>query len=126
MKSLVRIEVSDRPPAPLVSPSQQYFLRENLRLRLLSARVALLSRDQPSFKSDIDAADAWVRKYFDIRAKAVQALAATLTQLGTTVIPADLPDVNESLTALRAQKAGREHRAEPGTRGALSSAGRKP
>ncbi len=126
MKSLVRIEVSDRPVAPLVSPSQQYFLRENLRLRLLSARVALLSRDQASFKSDIDAANAWVKKYFDTRAKSVQALAATLTQLGTTVIPAELPDVNDSLTAFRALKAGREHRAEPGAAGALSPAGRRP
>ena len=46
MKSLVRIEVSDRAAAPLLLPAQQYFLRENLRLRLLSARVALLSRDE--------------------------------------------------------------------------------
>ncbi len=126
VKALVRIEVSDRPAAPLVSPSQQYFLRENLRLRLLSARVALLSRDQASFKSDIDAASAWVKKYFDTRAKSVQAVAATLTQLGTTVIPADLPDVNDSLVALRAQKAGREHRAEPGAARMPTSAGRGP
>ena len=108
VKSLVRIEVSDRAAAPLVPASQQYFLRENLRLRLLAARVALLSRDEASFKSDIAASNAWVKKYFDTRAKAVQALVATLTQLGTTAMPAELPDVNESLSALRALKATRE------------------
>jgi uncharacterized protein HemX len=108
MKSVVRIEVSDRAAAPLVAPSQQYFLRENLRLRLLSARVALLSRDESSFRSDINAANAWLRKYFDTRAKPVQALQSTLTQVGTTVMPADLPDINASLTALRTVKASRE------------------
>lgn len=108
VKGLVRIENSDRAAAPLLTPSQRYFLRENLRLRLLSARVALLSRDETSFRSDIVAANAWVKTYFDARTKSVQALTATLTQLGTTVMPTDLPDVNESLTALRTIKASRE------------------
>jgi uroporphyrin-3 C-methyltransferase len=108
VKTLVRIEVSDRAAAPLVPPAQQYFLRENLRLRLLSARVALLSRDETSFKSDMAAANAWVKQYFDTRAKSVQALSATLTQLGTTVMPVDMPDINASLTALRTIKASRE------------------
>jgi uncharacterized protein HemX len=108
IKAVVRIEVSDRPAAPLVAPGQQYFLRENLRLRLLSARVALLSRDESSFRADSAAANAWLKKYFDTRAKPVQALQATLTQVGTTVMPAELPDINASLTALRTVKASRE------------------
>jgi uroporphyrin-3 C-methyltransferase len=108
LKSVVRIEVSDRAVAPLVPPAQQYFLRENLRLRLLSARVALLSRDESSFKSDIAAANAWVKTYFDLRANSVQALMATLTQIGATAMPAELPDINESFTALRTLKASRE------------------
>jgi len=125
MQSLVRIEISDRAAAPLVPPSQQYFLRENLRLRLLAARVALLSRDETSFKSDINASNAWLRKYFDTRAKPVQALTATLTQLGTTAMPAELPDVNESLTALRALNAARE-RSGARSGGAAPLPARKP
>jgi uroporphyrin-3 C-methyltransferase len=108
MKSVVRIEVSDRAAPPLVAPAQQYFLRENLRLRLLSARVALLSRDETSFRSDIAAANAWLKKYFDTRSKTVKELIATLTQVGTTAMPAELPDINASLTALRTVKASRE------------------
>jgi uroporphyrin-III C-methyltransferase len=119
LKSVVRIEVSDRPAAALVAPSQQYFLRENLRLRLLSARVALLSRDESSFKADIAAADVWVKEYFDTRAKPVQALDQSLRQIGATVIPAELPDVNESLVALRTVKASRERM---GVRAATSAA----
>jgi len=46
LRSLVRLEISDRPPAPLVLPEQAYFVRENLRLRLLSARNAILGRQE--------------------------------------------------------------------------------
>ena len=74
VKSLVRVEVADRPAAPLVPPQQQYFLRENLRLRLLTARIALLSHDDTGFKTDVTAANAWIKQYFDTRTKTVQAL----------------------------------------------------
>jgi uroporphyrin-3 C-methyltransferase len=112
LKSLVRIEVSDRPAAPLVAPSQQYFLRENLRLRLLSARVALLSRDETSFKADVNAASAWLKQYFDLRTKPAQAVAATLAQLAAAPMPADLPDVAASLAAVRTLKPARDRAPE--------------
>jgi uroporphyrin-3 C-methyltransferase len=101
MKQLVRIESSDRPAAPLLVPSQQYFLRENLRLRLLSARIALVSHDDASFKADITASAAWVSQYFDTRTKPVQALQATLKQIGATPLGGDMPDLSRSLEALR-------------------------
>jgi uroporphyrin-3 C-methyltransferase len=98
-RNMVRIEVSDRPAAPLLPPSQQYFLRENLRLRLLSARNALIARNDASFRADVRDADEWVRKYFDARAKPVQQLLATLVQLRTTSMPATLPELTQSLAA---------------------------
>lgn len=119
LKAVVRVEVSDRAVPPLVPPAQQYFLRENLRLRLLSARLALLSRDETSFKTDLAAANVWVKQYFNSRAKPVQALSTTLTQLGATVMPAELPDINASLTALRTMKASRER---SGVKAAAASA----
>ncbi len=108
VKTLVRVEVADREVAPLVPPQQQYFLRENLRLRLLTARVALLSRDDAGFKTDVHAANAWIRKYFDTRSKAAAGLVATLTQLSATPMPKELPDIAASLNALRTVKATRE------------------
>ena len=108
VKSLVRIEVADRPAAPLVPPTQEYYLRENLRLRLMAARIALLSHDDAGFKTDATAANAWIRQYFDTRSKSVQSLVTTLTQLAATPMPAELPDVTASLTALRAVRATRE------------------
>ncbi|MEP7183081.1 MAG: uroporphyrinogen-III C-methyltransferase [Betaproteobacteria bacterium] len=108
VRQLVRIEVADRPAAPLVPPPQQYFLRENLKLRLLSARIALLNRDDASFKADVAAADGWVRQYFDARAKPVQALEATLKQVAATAMPGELPDLARSLEALRVLKLAQE------------------
>ena len=101
MKQLVRIESSDQPAAPLLLPSQQYFLRENLRLRLLSARIALVNHDDASFKADIAAATAWVGQYFDTRTKPVQTLQATLKQLAATPLAGEMPDLLRSLEALR-------------------------
>ena len=108
LKSLVRIEVSDRPAAPLVTPAQSYFLRENLRLRLLAARLALLARDQKSFRTDLTAANEWVKRYFDVRAQPVQALSATFTQLAATPMPATTPDLSRSLELARSLRMARE------------------
>ena len=107
LRSLVRIEVSERPQAPLVMPAQQYFLRENLRLKLLAARIALLAREA-DFKTNVTTANAWLKQYFDTRAKSVQTVVATLTQLAATPMPMELPDVSRSLDAVRAYKSARE------------------
>ncbi len=108
IRQLVRVEVADRPAAPLLLPSQQYFLRENLKLRLLSARVGLLNRDDVSFKADLNAADAWLRLYFDTRTKAVQSTQATLKQLAATPMGGDMPDLGGSLEALRVLRLAQE------------------
>ncbi|MCL4762410.1 MAG: uroporphyrinogen-III C-methyltransferase, partial [Burkholderiales bacterium] len=113
LRSLVRLEVSERPMAPLVAREQAYFLRENLRLRLLSARVAILGRQQASFKADLRAALAWTRQYFDMRTKQGQALQESLGQMLAIAVPDDLPDLAASLDAVRALKAVQEHRAPP-------------
>jgi len=115
-KSLVRIEVSDRPAAPLISPPQAYFLRENLRLRLLAARLALLARDDKSFRTDLNAAKAWVNRYFDTRAKPVQVMSSNFAQLAATPMPAAMPDLSRSLESLRTLRIPREpvpERAQP-------------
>ena len=121
VKGLVRVEVADRPAAPLVPPPQQYFLRENLRLRLLAARIALLSYDDNGFKADVTAANAWLKQYFDTRTKAVQTISATLTQLAATPMPTELPDLSPSLTAVRSVKATRERVGERGAAGTAAS-----
>jgi uroporphyrin-3 C-methyltransferase len=108
VRQLVRIENLDRPEAPLLSPQQQYFLRENLKLRLLSARFDLLFRDQANFRADLSAADAWLRKYFDTRSAPVQATLTLVKQLQATDMAIEVPDLARSLEAVRVLKLARE------------------
>lgn len=108
VRQLVRVEVADRPAAPLLLPPQQYFLRENLKLRLLSARIALLNRDDPSFKGDLGAAESWLSLYFDTRAKSVRTVQATVKQLAATPMGGDMPDLTGSLEALRVLRLAQE------------------
>ncbi len=108
MRQWVRIENLDRPEPPLLAPQQQFFLRENLKLRLLSARFSLLFRDQQNFRADLIAADAWLRKYFDPRAPAVSTMQVVLKQMQATDMANEVPDVVRSLEAVRLLKAVRE------------------
>jgi uroporphyrin-3 C-methyltransferase len=110
IRQLVRIENLDRPEAPLLTPQQQFFLRENLKLRLLSARFDLLFRDQANFRADLTAADQWLKKYFDTRAKPVQSLLTVLTELRKTEMGAELPGIAGSMDAVRVLQLAREKR----------------
>ncbi|MGE5170534.1 MAG: uroporphyrinogen-III C-methyltransferase [Rudaea sp.] len=112
LRSVIRIEVSDRPPAPLVTPQQSFFLRENVRLRLLSARLALLARDDRSFQADLATASGWIKQYFDTRDRRVQSALATLGQLSTITMPGEMPDLSASLEAVRTLKTATERAAE--------------
>lgn len=108
LRQLVRIRHMDRPEPPLLTPSQSWFLRENLRLRLLSARLALLARDEASFRGDLKAAQEWIGRYFEAEAKPVAASLAGLRQLSESELSIDLPDLSASLDALRSLKLPRE------------------
>jgi uroporphyrin-3 C-methyltransferase len=93
---------------PLIAPSQQFFLRENLRMRLLSARIALLARDEKAFRADVRSARDWLQRYFDAHDRQVAAALAALKQLSETDVSIDLPEISASLDAVRQQKLVRE------------------
>lgn len=101
IRHLVRIENTEKQYLPLLSPTQSFFLRENLKIRLLSARLALLSRDEASFRHDVETAREWIQAYYDSRSKdTVQAL-AVLQKLANANISIELPDISDSLEAVR-------------------------
>jgi len=111
VKQLVRIERIDAPghadPA-LLSPSQSFFLRENLKLRLVNARLALLSHDSRSFREDVRQSTDWLERYFDNSAKPVQGSLTALKGLATVDVGVDAPGLNETLDALRNFKLAKE------------------
>ena len=108
LKQLVRVQNMDRPDVPLLAPSQSFFLRENLKLRLLGARLALLSRDQTSFKDDLKASRDWVSKYYDTREKAVSNTMSSLRNLHESVINIEMPDISATRDAVRNVRLTRE------------------
>ncbi|RLJ62104.1 uroporphyrinogen-III C-methyltransferase [Sulfurisoma sediminicola] len=100
-RQMVRIERIDHADPGLLSPQQSFFLRENLKLRLVNARLALLARDAKSFRDDMRQAQAWLERYFDVRAKPVQGALEVVRTLGTTNVAIEPPTLNETLAALR-------------------------
>ena len=108
LRDLIRIENTDRPAAALLPPSQQYFVRENLKLRLLSARIALQNHDDASFRADVAAAEALLTQYFDGKAKPVQSVQATLKLLAATPAASTMPTLTRSLEAVRALRTAQE------------------
>jgi uroporphyrin-3 C-methyltransferase len=111
LRDLVRVRVADTPEAPLLAPEQAYFLRENLKLKLLSARLALLARDEATFRADLRTATRWLDEYFDTRGKAGVAAAASLRQLAESDLAIQLPDIADSLEAARSLRLARERAA---------------
>jgi uroporphyrin-III C-methyltransferase len=108
IKGLIRLQPTATGEVPLLAPDQQFFLRENLRMRLLSARVALLAHDPASFKADTVSAADWLQRYFDTSDKKVGAAVTMLKQLADSDISIDLPDITASLEAVRDARVARE------------------
>ncbi len=108
LRQLVRIERIDQGDPALLSPNQSFFLRENLKLRLLNARLALLQREGRTFREEIRQSREQLERYFDARAKPVQAAQSTLATLAPPDVAFDLPGLAETLTALRNLKFARE------------------
>lgn len=108
VRQLVRIERLDRPDPALLSPEHSFFLRENLKLRLINARIALLQRNGAVWREDMRLAREWVERYFDTRARQTDNALATLRQLASVDPGEGLPGLNESMSALAQLKAQRQ------------------
>ncbi len=106
-RKLLRVSRIDQPEAALLSPEQSFFLRENLKLRLLNARLALLSRQTDAARADLLNASAWLGKYFDPASRKTQAASQLLGQVQSQLKTSDLPRLDETLAALATAAAGR-------------------
>jgi uroporphyrin-3 C-methyltransferase len=107
VKSLVRVTRIDHPEAMLLAPEQAFFVRENLKLRLLNARLALLSRQYDTAQTDLLAARTTLERYFD-RTSRRQVLASDLIkQVAAQAKQVAVPRPDETLAALAAASAGR-------------------
>jgi uroporphyrin-III C-methyltransferase len=107
LAKLVRVSRIENPDAVLLSPEQTYFLRENLKLKILNARLGLLGRQIQSAKSDLASVADDVRKYSDPTSKQAQTLQGALALVQTQLGNASIPALDSSLAALTLAAAGK-------------------
>lgn len=105
---LIRVRQVDYPDAMMMSPSQSFFVRENLRLRLLNARLALLSRQQRLLRDDLVAADEWLHRYFDANDVRVAQAQRTLGEIRKVDLAFEMPNLQDSLGAVRLSRGSME------------------
>jgi uncharacterized protein HemX len=104
---LLRIREVSTPEALLLNSEQGRLVRQQLKLRLLGARLALLARNEKLYHADIENAQTLLALYFESRQAAVASAAAALRQLNATALAFDVPTLAESQTAVRAARARR-------------------
>ena len=105
VRQLVRVRTVTKPEALLLTPEQAFFARENVKLRLLNARVALLSRNDSAFRSDLAEADQALQRYFDTADRHTQAGRELIRQLRESVLSIEMPTLSNSLAAVRQTRA---------------------
>jgi uroporphyrin-3 C-methyltransferase/uroporphyrinogen III methyltransferase/synthase len=104
VRQLIRVRSVETPDAMMMSPTQAYYARENVKLRLLNARLALLSRNESAFRNDLIAAQDAISRFFDTRANRTQAVQTLLKQVQGSNLSIEMPTLAESLNAVRNYK----------------------
>lgn len=113
LKGLVEVRRLNSSDAMLMSPEQVYFVRENLRLRLLDARLALLQHNGEVYQSDLNNAEAAVKQYFDAQSPATQAWLKEIAALKTLDLRMISDDaLKASLTAVNTYQEDRRTRVD--------------
>ena len=107
LRSLVRVTRIDRPEAALLAPEQAFFLRENLKLRLLNARLGLLARQYETAQGDLQSAQRSLDRYFDRNSRRTVLMAELLKQVAEQARQTAVPRLDDTLAALSAAAAGR-------------------
>ncbi|MBU6189176.1 MAG: uroporphyrinogen-III C-methyltransferase [Betaproteobacteria bacterium] len=110
LQKLIRVRRVDEPDSVLLAPDQAYFLRENMRLILLNARLGMLARNELQFQTDLGRAIDWLTRYYEADNRLVVGALTQLKQLRTARLGLEPPLPGESLRAVRAIRSSRESR----------------
>jgi uroporphyrin-3 C-methyltransferase len=101
LRSLAIIRHENRPLEPLLPPGQEFFLYQNLQLKLENARLSALHRDTAGFRASVTAARGWLQEYFASNDPQVTAAIKALSSMEREELNWTLPDVTGSLNLLR-------------------------
>ena len=84
----------------LLAPNQDIYLRENIRLRLQLAIMAVPRQQNDLYKQSLEAVATWVRSYFDTSAEVTQSFLKSLDELAELSVYVDVPSQLQSLNLL--------------------------
>ncbi|WP_284893070.1 uroporphyrinogen-III C-methyltransferase [Cobetia amphilecti] len=101
LKDLVTVRRHDEALEALITPEQESYLRQNVRLVLEQAQLALLKEEPKLYQAAIDKAITLVNGYYDTKTDGVQNAVAKLEELKSKTIRPELPDISASLSKLR-------------------------
>ena len=101
LSGLVKIRRIDQPVMPLLPPDQQYYLRENVRALLMTARISLLRSETAAYRANLGQARTWIKQYFDSSHRSTRWTIQELEKLASLDPAPPLPDISGSLTRLQ-------------------------
>jgi len=104
IKNLVTVERIEKPEPALLAADQAFYLRENIKLRLLTARIALLQHDETTYKADLITVNNWLNQYFDTKHPETIKAINMLKRLSGNNISIELPQLNDSFAAVNRYK----------------------
>lgn len=104
IKNLITVERIDTPEPPLLASDQAFYLRENIRLRLLTARIALLQHDEATYKADLNMVKSWLLAYFDTKHPDTIKAMHLVKKLAGHKISMTLPQLTDSFAAVNRYK----------------------
>jgi uroporphyrin-3 C-methyltransferase len=107
VSSLVRVSRIEHADAVLLSPEQSFFVRENMKLRLLNARLGLLARQTAASRDDLQLVERDIHRFFDVSSRQGMTLLSLLKQTQNQLRQSDIPRLDNSLSALATAAAGR-------------------
>ena len=84
----------------LLAPNQDIYLRENIRLRLQLAIMAVPHQQNELYKQSLEAVASWIRSYFDTNAEVTQSFLKSVDELSEVSIYVDVPSQLQSLSML--------------------------
>lgn len=104
LMNAVKIRRMDSPELPLLTPEQTFFLRENLKLRLMAARNDALAHQETRYQNDLKIASAWLTRYFDTSLPSCMLIKKDLDQLLATPVMIPVPDISATLAAVHSAR----------------------
>jgi len=101
LKDMVSVRRAEEAVVPLLAATDEFLMRRNLELQLLTARLAALKADSANYEQSLADAKRWLREYFDTEDTAVTAAIDAITMLETEQVALAVPDISGSLDLLR-------------------------